>query len=395
MSFFNTAANWGSGKPIAPGSVVGLCGTITSTLTAQASGSNGTPITILWQSGAKLSQPSCATSGCFNTNSKTDLVLDGGTNGIIENTDSGTGLGHTSKTKLISATGCDRCEIKSLTLQNDYVHSSAADNTIDQTAMNAIAIDGNGWSIHDNTIHDAGWAIYTNQICSDTVRIYNNNIYNVDHGWALASCETACTHAGPIYFYSNHVHDMANWDTTSNTYHHDGIHCYTSGTGGTPMHIDNFYIYNNRFDGDAGGHATAWVFLEGGTGSSSDSLQRRHFEHRGVQQRHDLHRGSHHKQHPLHLERQPGGRQQHDRWPRPVEPVEHLPGILSGGTYVNNAIGGCNQLINGSGTPAVLDYNAYAHCLAVSTASRSARAAAGQAISPPTVHVSLHSTHTA
>ena len=52
---------------------------------------------------------------------ETDLVLDGGSNGVIENTDNGTGLGHQSATKQIVATGCDRCEIENLHIEQRYV----------------------------------------------------------------------------------------------------------------------------------------------------------------------------------------------------------------------------------------------------------------------------------
>ena len=38
----------------------------------------------------------------------------------------------------------------------------------------------------------------------------------------------------------------------SNTYHHDGIHCYTHGHRREPITSTAFYIYNNRFDGDNG-----------------------------------------------------------------------------------------------------------------------------------------------
>ena len=53
-AYFNTASNWGSAKTFAPGVTVGLCGTISSTLTAQGSGTSGNPITLVFQSGAKV-----------------------------------------------------------------------------------------------------------------------------------------------------------------------------------------------------------------------------------------------------------------------------------------------------------------------------------------------------
>lgn len=187
---------------------------------------------------------------------------------MIEDTASGTAFDSRTGTKLIVANGCDRCVIKNLTLQNAYVHTASTDSSIDQTQMNAITIDGSGWSVHDNTIHDAGWGITTLEPCSTgNTRIYNNDIYNVDHGWTVSSA-SHCAHVGPFFFYGNHVHDLANWDTDDNAYHHDGIHCFDA-PGTTGAHMDGLYIYNNRFDGDIGGHATSWVFIEGGTGPSA------------------------------------------------------------------------------------------------------------------------------
>ena len=82
-TWLNNSANWGAGKAIAPGTVVGLCGTITSPLAAQGSGTSGNPITVYWEPNATLSEPVCSgsQSSCFNTNGHTYLTLNGGTTG--------------------------------------------------------------------------------------------------------------------------------------------------------------------------------------------------------------------------------------------------------------------------------------------------------------------------
>src|ERR1700729_3066272 len=55
-SFFNSGSNWGNGgSQIGPGTTVHLCGTITSALVAQGSGSSAGTVTIHWESGASLS----------------------------------------------------------------------------------------------------------------------------------------------------------------------------------------------------------------------------------------------------------------------------------------------------------------------------------------------------
>jgi hypothetical protein len=361
VSFFNGAANWGSGKPIGPGAVVRLCGTISSGLTAQASGASGNPITVRWEPGARLSEPVCPLSGCFNTNSQSDLVLDGGSNGVVENTDNGTNLGHQSPTKQIVAVNCDRCEIKNLTVQNAYVHVGANAET-DQTQMTALDISGSNWSVHDNTIHDAGWAITSTFVCSTgNVRLYGNNIYNFDHAWTPRT-HTPCTHWGPFFFYANHVHDPANWDTASNAYHHDGIHCFVE-TGAGAAHLDGFYIYNNRFDGNWGNaHTTSPIFEQGNypgdTQSCSDDTSPLYlFNNVFTTSQSYFTNGCASVSYGILLfaNNTCDGTD-------PTNTSSVCLYVLPTETFVNNVVGGCNQLINGSSSPVALDYNAYGHC---------------------------------
>ena len=58
VTFFNTSGNWTNPKTsgkIGPGDTVHLCGTITSSLNFQNSGSSGSVITLLFESGAIMS----------------------------------------------------------------------------------------------------------------------------------------------------------------------------------------------------------------------------------------------------------------------------------------------------------------------------------------------------
>jgi hypothetical protein len=262
-SFFNSASNWGSGEPIGPGKTVGLCGTITTSLTAQGSGASGSPITIYFTSGAKLSEPVCGP--CLDISDRSYITVDGGANGIIEGTDNGTTRGHQSNSTGINAHPCDNCVMKNLRIQNIYVHSGSG-NEIDQTQVRAIYASGSNILIDRNTVSNAGWALFLDPDNGDrNNRISNNDIYNVDHG-ITTSFGFAGGSVGPIFVNNNHFHDFQNWDTSNNAYHHDGIHCYTVA-GGAGAHITDYYIYNNRFDGDIGGNATAWIFIEGGSGA--------------------------------------------------------------------------------------------------------------------------------
>jgi hypothetical protein len=266
-SFFNSSANWGSGgTQIGPGTTAHLCGTIGTSLTVQGNGASGNPVTVLFEDGAKLSQPICnAMTGCLSLNGRSFVVVDGGNNGIIENTANGTGLANRGVSRGISAENCDNCEIRNLEIRNIYLRTSTSDNSFDQTGVTCIRFSGSNWQIHDNVMHDTGWCLNNFWQSGDTnVKIFNNEIYNIDHAYALAGASAGT--ASGFYFYNNHVHDFAKWDSGSaNVFHHDGIHAF--GVNGAKA--TDVWIYNNQFDGDIGANVTGYIFMEGGSGSGS------------------------------------------------------------------------------------------------------------------------------
>src|SRR5262249_44672305 len=191
-AFFNTASNWGAGKPIAPGVVVDLCGTISSSLTVQGSGTWGSPISLLFQPGAKVGLPYC--DPCLDISGRSYITIDGGgtssgmglssAQGIIEATANGTNLANHHTGAAINASPCAQCEIKNLLIQNIYVHVPGSD-PIDNSSENDIVFSGANVRIHDNTMHDSAWSlVYTSGdgAANSSTSIYNNNIYNVNHG---------------------------------------------------------------------------------------------------------------------------------------------------------------------------------------------------------------------
>ena len=268
-SWFNNSANWGSASSqIGPGTTVHLCGTFSSGLVVQGNGASGNPVTILWESGAKLSAPALAGVWII-MDSRHDVVLDGGgpggTNGIIENTANGSNLGNRVQSDAIRADNASNIEVKNLMIRNIYVHNSVSDTTTDGASSNCFLDNHPGGfiSIHDNVMHDENWCLKIGQITNPglTISIYNNEIYNIDHGLALYGDTTDQFYT--LIFHDNWIHDFANWDTTSNDYHHDGIHMFT-GTG-------NRTFYNNKFSGSMGVNNTSFIFeeiMQGGTKGS-------------------------------------------------------------------------------------------------------------------------------
>lgn len=266
--WFNTAGNWGGGAgEIDPGDTAHVCGTITSTLTVQASGSAGLPTTLRFETDAKLSQAVCSGStGCLNLNNRSYITVDGGANGIVESTDNGTSptYGNQLASIGVSAFPCSNCEIKNLTIQNLYVHTvDLTDSVVTYSQVNAVKLAGSNTTVHDNTMHDGGWCIY--QLYSNgntSVSIHHNEFYHCSKAWVPAG--SGAIAASNFQFYNNHYYNSDNWDTTADTYHGAGIHAF----GVTGAVGDAYDIYNNVFEGSCGTHMTAQIYMEGNAASA-------------------------------------------------------------------------------------------------------------------------------
>lgn len=271
-SFFNNAANWGNGGgQIGPGTIVHLCGVITGTLntsilTAQGSGAFGNPITILFEPGARLSSPACAGNfggACLDLTNRSDITVNGdasnGRQGIVENTANGTVLANHIPSTGIRVSGTTRVIVKNTNVRNIYVHTAVSDCITQNTDTRGIYGSNSGatnLTIDNNLVSDVSWAI---DATGNNLEIKNNETFNMDHGIANGVNGTTTGES----FHNNHFHDMANWNSTGDCYHHDGIHVFTEGgdaTGGQ--------IYDNLFDGSLGVNTTAWIFLEGSSSGS-------------------------------------------------------------------------------------------------------------------------------
>jgi hypothetical protein len=292
-SWFNTSTNWANPKvsgKIGPGDTAHLCGPIATSLAIAKSGSSGSPITILFETGAKLSQP--AATSFLTSGGNSYLIIDGGTNGIVENTDNGSpqgGYTYQISYRAFDISNSSNIEITNLTFRTLYVHTDPLDPAAFANSPQVIYCNGPGSniSIHDNSFSDTTFTIsLLNAIAgSSGMYIYNNSFNNYDHGVALGNNTNGYTN---INIYNNHFGSTANWDTafnygctgngvpwscctgvrtgncpltTTSNWHHDGIHVYLS----TPYDSNAVYgisIYNNLFDGDWGIDNTAHVFLE-------------------------------------------------------------------------------------------------------------------------------------
>jgi len=272
VSFFNNSANWGTaGNQIGPGTTVHLCGTFTGAaastmLTFRGNGASGNPITLVFEQGAQLNAPYWSGNGAINISGRSNIVIDGGNDGIIQNTANGDLLANRQITTLIHALSCNSCTIRNLTLANAYVtvrNKSTLGGPM--TQMNAVIFSGSNWTINNNTIRDCGWCLYNIYGNGDTnINVFKNDISNWDHAYMFAT-------AGPnsatnFSFHDNKVHDNINFETSNCMYHLDGIHFF--GTTGSSM--SGIYVYNNYFYGAlSGACSSGFIFMEGGSGTPS------------------------------------------------------------------------------------------------------------------------------
>ncbi|MBV9573020.1 MAG: hypothetical protein JOY93_03120, partial [Acidobacteriales bacterium] len=286
-SWFNTSASWGSGGgQIGPGTTVHLCGIITSELYAQGGGSAGNPVTILFESGAKIQvSPGCDANGCLNLGGSSNLVIDGGLNqpcgwntatnsskgscnGQIENMLYGsrgascpggpcTTQASSSNGNLILCSGCSNIEIRNLEVGPSYIHTGSGDDT--GGTQGILMKNGSNWNVHDNKMHDGSWhtiLVYTNGGTSSNWTISNNEFYNNGHMMAVGAAGASTLNGLTIT--GNYCHDMSNWDTSSDYWHNNCLHSF----GAQGSTLNNFILANNIMAGNMGNDVTAQAFLE-------------------------------------------------------------------------------------------------------------------------------------
>lgn len=278
VTFFNTAGNWGSGSTeIGPGTTVNLCGTFTfaagtSGLTVHGSGTSGSPITILFQSGAVLQSPYFpgtvgSAGGAIVINGYNYITVNGGTNGEIENTESGSpsetcpsgsACAYQEPTTGVYIANSTGTTVENLSIQSIYVNCGASSDCTDTNGQNSgdIIVDTGTISsllITGNSLGEArmgfGEAAGDSSVVSN-VTISNNT--TDDNDWSLLFGGDSSTTVSGLSFYGNYVTNWTDWENPSSTYHQDGIFIYVgSGTTAATVNVYSNYFYGNF--GDAGG----------------------------------------------------------------------------------------------------------------------------------------------
>ncbi len=273
VATLNTSGNWANPKvsgKVGPGDTVKLSGTITSRWVTYASGDAGNPITILFDTGAKMSAAVwTANVGAISLNGQNYLTVDGGSNGIIECTDNGELLGnHLNNIYGVWNNGGSHIIIKNLTIQNLYVRTKGADVSTRADAVRAIynvaANNQTDFNVWNCTIHDVAIGIVGEYAGgASNYDFGTNHIYNVNHGIDVPD-RTSTSSVTGVRIHDNNIHDFANWsEVPANGYHHNAVYVW-SVQGGTSVLTDVEIGPGNTFGpGADGAYQTSLVFSQG------------------------------------------------------------------------------------------------------------------------------------
>jgi hypothetical protein len=271
-----SAIQWGDGAgKITAGDTAHLCGTIniaanTVGLTVGASGTDGNPITIKFEDGAILQSPQFNINGGIYINAKDYITIDGGTNGIIRNTDNGTSLTYQLNSIGIKLYGASsHIEIKNLTITDIYKHSTDLANVdVGGTGVYIISsvTTGSDISIHDNTLSwgRAGIQYGLNVNSGTNVDIYNNSISHM--GWGMyITCEDSDVVISNFKVHDNEITDWSGFECPGG--HTNGL----CGSGVVEWDAETTYGIGDRV------HATASTYMKaslvaGNTGNSPPAL---------------------------------------------------------------------------------------------------------------------------
>jgi hypothetical protein len=279
LATLNTGANWGVGaSKVSAGDTVRLCGTLTSQLLIQGSGSAGNVITITAESGSVFSTTHWTSAPIRASGNVSYLRLTGLT---ITATSSGTGLSAGTSSAMEFVGACDNCEFDHLTITDLYVRTAQSRDT---AAPNGIAINYTDVAtnmdnvlIHDNTFTEAlrGVFLVYPTGTSSNYQFYNNVCSQAGSCIWIGSGGSART-LDDVLIYGNEVSDLEPWSGCFNAgcpgdnWHHcDGLlHAYAAHS---TSFITGLEVYNNYMHGDScvtpeassSVTTTSWIFVEG------------------------------------------------------------------------------------------------------------------------------------
>ena len=275
-----TPATWNSTSESA-GDITYLCGTLTggagqTLLTIGWSGSSGNPIQIIFDTGASLQAPYWG-GNPFNgdnaaivcNNGRSWITIDGGTNGLVENTANGSALADQQASAGIVIDGCSSVEIKNLQVGPIYTHTQ--DDGGGQNTVGIYANNANALKIDNNKIHDAYQTInagYGGASLVTSTTIFSNTIDHACHFIQIGDANTNSIASGYVIHDNTMGPHQTEWAESGGGCHSDGIVISAFNSGSV---LSNTTIYNNVIQSDMCNattpdpnfNCTAWIFMTG------------------------------------------------------------------------------------------------------------------------------------
>ena len=242
------------------GDTVHLCGTITHTLTIPESGTSA-GITVKFETGANLTSPAWGTGSgaAIYANNRSYIIIDGGTNGIIANTNNGDSLGLQQDSNAIDVTGGAHWEVKNLTIQNMYIHVSG--NASGFNVKDISFWDTSYVNVHYNTLNNCYFAVWmaTLQNSISNLNVSFNNISATEVSIVVAIGGSG-TSINIVNLFNNILSFGTNWYSPSGGNHIEVIHVWSIAT--THDAVTNLAIYNNTVSGDPSPTNTGCFYFE-------------------------------------------------------------------------------------------------------------------------------------
>ncbi len=273
VTFFNTSSNWGSGTgEIGPGATVNLCGTITTQMTVQGSGSSGSPITIQWQSGTSLSV--CSTTAALVIENLSYLIIDlGGNSTAITCPNNGTGLGSTVAAVGIGYAGYtygfSNVEIRNGTIGPLYQYTCCSNDGLGSYGISLYG--GSNDYFHNLVLNNVsrGISFAQGRLASTSRNVISNNTCSGTNGigsvgsciWYTNASPAAYTDTGAL-IHDNSIVLGEGWSSAPSCYVHIvGIDTFQQGSSGAQDNIANLAIYNNYFYSSQVGCTSGYIEL--------------------------------------------------------------------------------------------------------------------------------------
>jgi hypothetical protein len=276
------------------GNTIHLCGTITGTpgasgLVAHGSGTSGSPIIVQFEPNAILqatyfggipNASSCYSlatcMGGIQLYNNSNIIIDGGTNGIIQNTANGTNLANYQASLGISISGGSNFIVRNLTVKNIYINDPTSQDTaggytgdvsISNGATNVAVCNNALLNARAGIQSDTGGGsapLYPLPVCSSNtfasgVNFFSNTLN--DHAWQF---QPSGSSSPIVNIFNNDVSGNTNWLESGNEFHTDGIIAW--GDLGVQLTV---YAFNNGFhDTNYGTAAIYCTYGQTGSGSA-------------------------------------------------------------------------------------------------------------------------------